>query len=192
MEFLAIGEMKIKIVLTKEERERCGLSTREDGCVSSSKRAVWEILDSARECVGFDPGGDKILVQVYPLPDGGCEMFVTKLGLLGDSSARLVSRSDRVTLLARRMVHYLFCDRDTLLAAVRAIAWISPDSDSSLYTYSGTYVLTLLEHTSSDVREYGVLREFGEEISEELFSYVCEHYDAVYKEHAVENLLSEI
>ena len=90
MEFLLIGESKIKIVLNRKEAERYHLDTSTpDVSGPGARRIFWSILEEAKREVGFDPAGDKVLIQLYPLKGGGCEIFVTKLGILSESSARL-------------------------------------------------------------------------------------------------------
>ena len=81
MEFLLIGESKIKIVLSSAEAKKQGLDTTSaDVSGPLARRVLWRILDMAKTEVGFDPKGDKVLIQLYPLANGGCELFVTKLG----------------------------------------------------------------------------------------------------------------
>ena len=43
-----------------------------------------ESLELVKRC-GFDAVGERVFVQYYPEKHGGCEMFVTKIGLLDDS-----------------------------------------------------------------------------------------------------------
>ena len=102
MEFLVINESKLKIIMTPADTERYDFSAANaDYDSPDTRRIFWRIIDEATETVGFDPKGDKILIQFYPSRDGGCEIFVTKLGALSASAARLVSRSENVTMLSR-------------------------------------------------------------------------------------------
>ena len=121
MEFLHIGESKLKIVMSAEELKEYGISPKDEGTTLTCRRAVWEILDRAKSVCGFNPNGDKILVQFYPMRDGGCELFVTKLGILAPSSARLVAKSERVALLSRSEVYYVFSSFDDVRSAVFAV-----------------------------------------------------------------------
>ena len=119
MEFLLIGESKIKIVLTRREAETMNLGGGDIGG-ADSRRAFWQLINKAKTEVGFDPKGDKLLIQLYPMNDG-LELFVTKLGLLPDSSAKMVSRSNRVSLLSRKRSLYAFDNLENLISASRAI-----------------------------------------------------------------------
>ena len=98
MEFLLIGESKIKIVLTRSEADEMNL-VGGDISDADNRRVFWRLIGMAKERVGFDPAGDKLLIQLYPMKEG-VELFVTKLGILPDASARLVARSDKISLLS--------------------------------------------------------------------------------------------
>ena len=122
MEFLLIGESKIKIVLNSEEAESYKLdSSAPDVSGPGARRAFWRILDMARAEVGFDPSGDKVLIQLYPLKSGGCEIYVTKLGILSEASARLVSKSDRIAMLSKKRSLYSFDSLEDIISASRAV-----------------------------------------------------------------------
>lgn len=189
MEFLRIGESKIKIVMTADESEKYGISPKPDGSAMGSHTAVWQILDRAKSECGFDPRGEKVLVQFYPLKSG-CEMFVTKLGILSSDSARAVSRSERVTLLSRAERHYLFSSRDSLVRAAREIyARLGEYPRSSLYADESRYVLSLEEHTVGDSGQLGFIREFATRISQDMGVYVTEHFDTIYADNALASII---
>ena len=123
-----VGESKIKIVLSEEERQSYSLDTSApDISGPSARRSFWSILDMAKREVGFDPAGDKVLIQLYPIKNGGCEIFVTKLGILPESSAKIVSKSDKVAMLSKKKTLYAFTDLDDLINAARAIKAMSGD-----------------------------------------------------------------
>lgn len=176
-----IGEAKLKIVLTEEEIKKYRLDVSEP-CKDTAKtrRGLWNILEAAREKVSFDPSGDKVLIQLYPTKGGGCEIFVTKLGILSPSSAKLVSGSDRITLLTKRKSFYLFESGESLLAAVRAIknhpSGVMPRGDIFL-SDSGRLILSVEEYgRGDDLPEFPSLIEFGERLSPDMAYYVTEHY----------------
>lgn len=179
MEFLLIGESKIKIVLNKEEAERYKLdSVAPDVSGPGARRAFWRILDMAREEVGFDPAGDKVLIQVYPLKSGGCEIFVTKLGILSESSARLVSKSDRIAMLSKKRSLYSFDSLDDIISASRAVknqsGSTSPGSD--VYTDGEKYYLAIEEYgKGGEPLEFPCILEFSSALTADLSVYISEH-----------------
>ena len=181
MEFLLIGESKIKIVLSSEEAKDQGLDTTSaDVSGPVARRIFWRILDMAKAEVGFDPKGDKVLIQLYPLASGGCELFVTKLGILSESSARLVSKSDRIAMLSKSRSLYSFDDLNDIIGASRAVKSItgelSPKSD--VYVEGEKYYLSIEEYgKGGEPVEFPCILEFGMGLTAELSSYIYEHAD---------------
>ena len=181
MEFLLIGESKIKIVLSRAEAESYGLSgVSADAGSHGARRAFWRVLDRARAEVGFDPAGDKVLIQLYPTADSGCEIFVTKLGILSESSARLVSKSDRIAMLSKKRSIYAFDTLDDIIAAAVAVkaqvGTLSPVSD--VYTDGTRYYLSVEEYgKGGEPVEFPCILEFAAQVTAELSSYISEHAD---------------
>ena len=179
LEFLLIGESKIKIVLSAEEAEKYRLdSASPDISGPGARRIFWRILDMARSEVGFDPAGDKVLIQLYPLKGGGCEMFVTKLGILSEASARMVSRSDRIAMLSRKRSIYAFDRLEDIIAASVAVksaaGGLSPISD--VYTDGEKYYLSIEEYgKGGEPTEFPCILEFGSGLTAELSTYIYEH-----------------
>ena len=176
MDFLLIGESKIKIVLNRKEAEEYSLlGTEIDGV--RSRRGFWRVIQRAKESVGFDGGGDKLLIQLYPGKDM-LEIFITKLGLLSDSSARLVSRSERVTLLSKSEGFYSFSSLEALVFAARAIVQSAGDVkvESDVYLLGDKYYLSVLEYgKGGDTVEFPLILEFATPITAELSAYIREH-----------------
>lgn len=181
MEFLLIGESKIKIVLNREEAEKYRLDTASaDVSGPVARRIFWRILEEAKREVGFDPKGDKVLIQLYPLKEGGCELFVTKLGILSDSSARLVSKSDRIAMLSKKRSLYAFDNLEDIIGAAVAVKaqsqGLSPGSD--VYTDGSRYFLAIEEYgKGGEPVEFPCILEFGTGITAELSTYISEHAD---------------
>ena len=143
-----------------------------------ARRAFWKILDMAKKEVGFDPAGDKVLIQLYPIKIGGCEMFVTKLGILPESSARLVSKSNRISMLSKRSTLYGFECLEDLLSATRAIKAMSnkvfPVSD--VYVADDRYYLLIEEYgKGGEPVEFPCILEFGVGLTADISAYISEH-----------------
>lgn len=179
MEFLLIGESKLKVVLNNEEAKKYCLNSGGADCSGGEvRRAFWRVLDLAKEEVGFDPAGDKVLIQMYPLTNGGCELFVTKLGILPTSSARLISRSDRVALLSKKQSYYVFDSVDEIIDCARAIKSLcrdfSPKSD--IYYADSKYYLAIEEFgKGGEPIEFPTILEFGRALIPSSVAYITEH-----------------
>jgi negative regulator of genetic competence, sporulation and motility len=182
VEFLLIGEAKLKIIMTEEESVHYKLNSLGTECnTAEGRRAFWQVLDMAKSEVGFDPAGDKVLIQFYPVKTGGCEVFVTKLGILPGNSARLVSKSDKVSMLSRKKSYYSFEGLSELVGAIsalkRALGSFKPRAD--VYgSENGKYYLSIEEYgKGGESLEFPSILEFGKSIGADLQLYVNEHFD---------------
>ncbi|MEE0968457.1 MAG: adaptor protein MecA [Clostridia bacterium] len=82
MELIVISDSKLKIMLTGEDMRQYSIDCSTlDYENTQTRRAFWSILDEAKHRTGFDAASEKVFVQVYPSKGGGCEMYVTKLGM---------------------------------------------------------------------------------------------------------------
>ena len=174
-----IGESKLKIVIDDEELKKYKIdSISAEGCGSGVRRAFWKILDMAKNEVGFDPKGDKVLVQFYPMRSGGCEVFVTKLGILPEASARVVSKSDKIAMLSKKKTIYAFDSFDNLCGSIRSIVAKSngdiPESD--VYFSEGNFYLALDEYgKGGESVEFPSIIEFGVSIPYDGANHIFEH-----------------
>ena len=181
MEFLRIGEAKLKIVMMESDMESYGVKFEGESCDRAARRSIWSILDVAKAEVGFDPDGDKVLIQFYPQKGAGCEVFVTKLGILPDSSARLVSKSDRITLLSKRRSYFRFDSPGSLALAARAIISAAGEECVESDVYDGGasgFFLSIEEYgKGGEPAEFPQISEFGERLTAECGAYISEHFD---------------
>ena len=87
MELIVISESKLKIMLTAPDMAHYELAGGRMDCADSHTRAAFRhIFDDARAESGFDTEGERLLVQLYASREGGCEIFVTKLGERGGAT----------------------------------------------------------------------------------------------------------
>ena len=181
MDFLLIGESKLKVVVTEEEMREYKIDGGIDaGGGAGIRRAFWKILDRAKENVGFDPAGDKVLIQFYPVSSGGCEIFVTKLGILPESSARLVAKSNKIEVLSRSESLYSFESLDELRTLCSVISDMTggkcPTSD--VYLLDGKYYLSVLEHgKGGESTEFPCILEFAGGLTADFSIFIREHAD---------------
>ena len=84
MELIPISMTKLKIMLTAPDMLHYELQGKDLSCVDAhTRRAFRHVLDDAHAQIGFDTRGEKLFIQLYASRDGGCELFVTKLGCEG-------------------------------------------------------------------------------------------------------------
>ena len=81
MELIVISESKLKIMLSAPDMAHYKLqSLKKNGTDASTRAAFRKIFEDARTEIGFDTQGERLFIQFYDSLEGGCEIFVTKLG----------------------------------------------------------------------------------------------------------------
>ena len=78
MELIPINESKIKIMLNESDMKAYNIGDEADCANRETRIAIRNILDRAKEQIGFNTEGSEIFVQLYTSKNGGCELFVTK------------------------------------------------------------------------------------------------------------------
>ena len=190
MEFLLIGETKLKIIMDRSDVNEYKIDVKSPDCADPAcRRAVWNILDRAKKEVGFDPTGDKVLVQFYPTKNSECEVFVTKLGVLSSASAKIVSRSDRIAMLSREKNIYFFDSLESLTLASRAIKKthsFCPAGDVYMAD-GGHYFLVVEEYAKGGEKfEFPQILEFGKILSADFSIYLPEHAKLIAEGDGIE------
>ena len=119
MELLRVNELKLKITLTPEDMERFELQCDSmDYANAETKRAFREILEETGLQSEFDSAHARIMVQVFPSKDGGCEMFITRLPEEDGSEPQSVPRLPTAKYC---VFDYKFTEQTTLLQACYAL-----------------------------------------------------------------------
>ncbi len=176
MEFLTVSANKLKIILDKKELSRYGITQENSESATAEVRAsFWRILDYAREQVGFDVTGDKVLLQFCQTKDGG-ELFVTRLGKIAQATERALTKSQNVTVLASQGKAYRFANVESLLSAARrAPKEVRKRKASLFYSDDGAYYLMIEERIGGRISDLAFFGEYAEEISALLAPYIYEH-----------------
>lgn len=184
LEVLLIGEYKMKIVLSERDVTELGLDISTPiKDTSLSRRAIWRILEKAGKMSGFDHTSDKMLIQIYPEKKGGCELFVTRLGLLSKESAGLVSSSKTVTVLSKDTVCYRFLGEQYMKDAIRAIknhpSGVIPKGDAYKDSGGGYYLVIEEIGRCDNAPELPLVLEFGDRLTKDASVYVTEHFEKI-------------
>ena len=213
MELIRIGDSKLKITLTSDDMTQYDLDCDTmDYDNTETRRAFWDILDHAKHITGFDAAGDRVFVQLYPSKKGGCEMYVTKLGMVcaekreGERTRAPMSRPSHevrpsVAPCSRpqeggerdRMGAYRFEGLDSLLRVCRQLAARGSDAHSSAYRDERNCFFLLLRERANafgvPCGEYSFIAEFGTpENAETVRLYISEHGAPICEGDAVATL----
>lgn len=191
MELILVSENKLKIMLSRQDMEHYELSGEEiDYDCTETRRAFWAILDEAKHKTGFDAARERVFIQMYPSREGGCEMYVTKVGVI-PALAR-----DGIMEGEMRIAHmgiYRFPSLSHLLSFCHALTSRGEETgESSAYGMDdGSAILIMKEYKSPyDYTDtYLTAPEFdGRSLPKGRLPYVKEHGVCLCKTDAVRTL----
>ena len=215
MELILISDSKLKITLTSDDMAQYELDCDTMNYDNmETRKAFREIFDHAKSLTGFDTAGDRLFIQLYPSREGGCEMYVTKLGLVcaekrdreGDRTRAILPHSQPETETSPsscpfprgggerdRTGAYRFEKMENLLCVCRQLARQGYASHSSAYRDErNRYFLILRERASTfgvPCGEFSFISEFGTpENAENIRLYINEHGFPICEGNAVNTL----
>ncbi|MBO5938476.1 MAG: adaptor protein MecA [Clostridia bacterium] len=190
MELIRIDEEKLKIILSHEDLMEFEIDESElDYANTETKRMFWELLRRAKLSTGFDTDGHRVLVQLYPSREGGCELFVTRLGILchhcdfddyGEDDDVNLAKHSRHSLYGEPQSAFGFDTLAPLLCVCRRLRALDYDGNSDVYhAEDGRYYLFLEDVSptnSFSVDEFSFLHEYGtSEPTDTLRTHLLEH-----------------
>lgn len=178
MELILISNSKLKIMLSAEDMKRYDIECEGEVAL---RRGFKPVLEMARRDCGFDPDGGRLLVQVFPSRGGGCEMFVTRVGL--GAGGKGAASSPTICLLRGASV---------LASACRILSVRGYGKGSSAYSLGdGLFALILPEFDPNKALPLGaaILEELGERCASDMSTeYIAEHGMPICTENAVTRL----
>ena len=191
MKFLNISDTKLKVTLSSEDCLEYGINvSRGDYTTRRTRSAVRRILALAEGECGFTSGTDKILVQLYPLPTGECELLVTRLTSLSHKDRELLASSDGISLVEQTRAAYRFADPKSMRSAVRAVYREGVRAD--LYRDDlGRFYLTLDEEITDGISEFEIFIEYGERLSALPIAVLSEYGECLAKENGFDRILND-
>lgn len=210
METIIINRNKLKIMLTPPDMQTYDIAGEPLDCTDdATRRALRRIIEDARRGTDFDTNGQQLFIQLYASRDGGCEIFVTKLGAAADSAKEppeqvLLRRvlgtgaSDAQALPAppaagTRPAALLLHDLDSLTAVCARLCSVGYAEDSRAYILEdGRYCLLLWLPDTSFFRlpqPFAFLAEYGETADASVMNcWLCEHGQEICPSGAVGTL----
>ena len=190
MELILINEKKLKIMLSPEDMKEYEIDPESvDYDRTETRRAFWSILDEAKHRTGFDAASERVYIQLYPSREGGCEMYVTKVGLLPSSCQ--TQKKGMLRVASERTLAYRFDELSLLLRVCRqllSIGFSSPseafcDGEGSYYLYISGVRGFALPESLNFISEFGTSEE-----PEKLRGYIDEYGKTLCKENAIKTL----
>jgi negative regulator of genetic competence, sporulation and motility len=186
MELILINESKLKIMLSPDDMKEYEIDCQSvDYKSTETRRAFWSILDRVKQETGFDAASERVYIQMYPSRDGGCEMYVTKLGFSGDGKRK--ERSERKEKQGNASA-FVFFDITSLLNVCRALSVRRVEGESSAYVdKSGQCMLFFTP--KNETLSLKFIEEFGDKTDPTLsFAFANEHLTCICEQNAVDIL----
>ena len=198
MELILINENKLKITLSEcDMKQYCLDCSTIDYDNTETRRAFWSILDEVKHKTGFDAASQKVFIQLYPSKEGGCEMYVTKLGekYANEDTSDPVPDSHRLRPLPKRRMAYSFDNVSSLVAVCKRLSGIGFAEKSSAFRShieKDKYFLLIEEPEENaylPLTENSFICEYGRsENLKNTLLFIHEHADPICHQNAVEIL----
>jgi len=190
MEWIKIGQNKIKVMLSAEDAARYALSPTCEEKGELAGQAFRAILSDVRDAADFDASEDKVYVQLYPSRTGGFELFITKLGveLEGNGTERPPTYKKSVTRTLSLSLQAL----PSLIAVCRRLLERGFSGESAVYLDDAHRYWLLLTDKGAPAltaEDYRFAREYGEiESADTAKLLLTEHGRCICKAQAVEKI----
>ena len=197
MEIIPIDGSSVKICLSEPDMKKLNVSCDEMSYKStSSRRALWQVLDAVRSETGFDAASGHIEVRAIMSGDGGCELFVKRTTEPNGGEDVAYAR-ENYRMTAEKVEHvettpYLFDSVEALALACRKLSAKNYAGESAAYfdEAAGKYYLILrgaqAATSSRLLHRLTFLSEFGKKCDALCAdSYIKEHFSCICAEGAV-------
>lgn len=207
MEYILINESKLKVTLEGSDLEELELSADElDYADPEAKRLFGDILSYAKEEFGFDTSGHRVLLQLYPSKDGGCEIFITRLSKFSESDSKngenhAFTTPRRETSKRKRRRAFRFERLSHLVGACKRLSELHPTPCAEVYVNEAREWFLLLSLQDSEgaealdmlpINELSFLHEYGSaEDVKALSLYLGEYGKPIAKTDAIK-LISKL
>ena len=159
MEFIPIGKSKLKIIMSADDMLKFGIDL--EAIEHNDRSAVSALTDIIKGGeLGFDIKSSKLYIQCYPSREGGCEMYVTRLG---DSASPKNSHKDDPPS-GRRRVAYSFESLRDLISVCKRLFSIGYSEVSEAFSCGSKFLLLLSEPEENayiPLSEFSFIREYG-------------------------------
>lgn len=199
MEYIMITKAKLKVICEEADLSPYGINAESlDYGDPESRLFLEEILERAKQEFGFDTKHHRVLVQLYPSADGGCEIFINKLGLIATADLKEIKSKKEEKEEAQKQLTekiFFFSKLDFILEVCNILSHSDFCGKSNAFHIEekGYYLTIELEQDSAseeyglpDLDEYSFIAEYGEPQNQKISSpYIREYGRLICKNDAV-------
>ena len=200
MEYILISESKLKVICEENDLLPYGINadTLEYGD-SDTRKFIENVLEYAKQNLGFETKQYRILVQLYPSSDGGCEIFVTRLDALIKTPSKAEENKQKSSLEQTHKKHekiFFFNKLNHLLEVCKRLSLKEFEGKSSAFYLDGKgYFLSLEVYSELEeyqifmLDEYSFISEYGDPESASVkIPYLKEYAKCICPYHAIQTL----
>lgn len=191
MEFIYINDKSLKIIITAEELKESLLDVNTlDYSEIKTKRFFWDIMEKAYEQTGFDATDSKLYVKIFPMRDGGCEMFVAKEKIhkkvkdVNNGFIFITDDTDGLFMLCSRLKNSGFFGSSKLYCDDNAVFYLACNTENKLPSYINAKDIPVK-------KEYIFASEYGSvfDLDDVTSAYLDEHMTLVCEDFAIEKII---
>ena len=156
MELILISDSKLKVMLTARDMENYDITDALFEYENKDVRKIFSgILDEAKRKIGFDCNAGKLMIQVYPSKNGGCEVYITRSE--GGECRQNIKEQTTQPKKKKENCVYIFEGISELMAACCVLYRAGYRDDSILFQKCGKdgtvgYYLVLVEEVPQNSR----------------------------------------
>ena len=173
MEILHITDKKIKLTLSAEEAVKYKLDGKRLEDLGDVRTLLATILTGVDNVSSFLTG--RVLVQAYPMRDGGCELFVTRLPSVRRERQQEKEAASRKAVQSSLVSIWRFSCLEDLLAALSVL----PSHKKGSFYRVGEETFVLVSTESRDMTCPDPLFEFASPLPLSALDLLSEHAEGV-------------
>jgi hypothetical protein len=158
-----------------------------------TKRLLSHVLKTVKldKSSGVDFTGERLFVEAFPRPDGGCMLYISCLNEGADAPATVPrANKSRKAVAVSATLLYQFASIADLEGACRVLSWQRTNGKlsftSNLYSRDNHY--RLLINTANKKLASSIVSEYGREVCAKEITATKEHYKLLANDNAAELL----
>lgn len=183
MKTIKINQSAVKVILNGEECEKYEFIKGEGTSDSEMLSSLDRLLDEIHKREGISLIGKKLLVQIYPCPDLGCEIYIC------DTEEERMYKEKSIHTGLKRSPYisvYRFDSLDMLASACARLNGLTDDTGSEAYYDSEKekYYLLCRAVAPREIR-FAFMGEYSKVLKPPFAHYVREHFRCICGENAI-------
>lgn len=184
MEIIKINLTSIKVMLEREECETYDFIHNTELCEERMLSSIDSLLLKINRAENLDFRSNKLLLQLYPSKNGGCEIYISC------TEDKIMYKEKVIQSSSRRNPSYVnvyrFDSFTELVDACSRLMLLTEDDGSEIYydNERDKYYL-LCQSISSKEMRFAFLNEYSKQLKTNTVYYIKEHFKCVCRSNAI-------